>query len=124
MKRFILSATHIDFFRQLGKVVGVGGWVGIHWDGMTPKCMRSFQRCWVGGIFELSFGRHLNEDLTLMSGEIFVENMDMKPRKNEMKNEWMMNESLYFVYMTLLDQHMTLADYSAMIALIYHSIKL
>ena len=57
MKGFILSAKHIDFFRQLGKVVGVGRWVGIHRGGMIHMCTRFFGR-WTGGKLELLFGRH------------------------------------------------------------------
>src|SRR5437762_2377848 len=53
-KGFVLSAKRIDFFRELGKAVGVGRWVGIRKGGTIHTCTRFFGR-WTGGMLELSF---------------------------------------------------------------------
>ena len=69
-----------------------------------------FLRCRLGGI-----KRRFNfDEWRNFCGEY----EDTKPRKNEMKNERMMNESLYFDRglrdLYRIDDYMTLEDYSAM----------
>ena len=97
MKGFILSAKCIDFFRQLGKAVGVGWWVGIHRGGMIHMCTRFFGR-WTGGKLELSFGRLLTkfdfEEWKFCEEYEEMKNEAKTEMKNKMKNERTKNERM------------------------------